>query len=99
MSGTIASVVYLGSETRYHVALDAGGELIVRGPKGRFVFDPETHREPLVLLAAGSGITPAMSILRTIHDLQLEVPVTLLYGCRTAADVIFGRVTKVPLPL
>jgi putative spermidine/putrescine transport system ATP-binding protein len=29
VSGTIASVVYLGSETRYHVALDAGGELVV----------------------------------------------------------------------
>jgi putative spermidine/putrescine transport system ATP-binding protein len=27
--GTIRSVVYLGSDTRYHVALDAGGELVV----------------------------------------------------------------------
>ncbi len=27
--GTIASVVYLGSDTRYHVALAAGGELVV----------------------------------------------------------------------
>jgi ferredoxin-nitrite reductase len=72
-------------------ALCSGDELIVRGPQGRFVFDPEAHMEPLVLAAAGSGITPAMCILRTIHDLQLDVPVTLLYGCRTAADVIFGR--------
>jgi ferredoxin-nitrite reductase len=72
-------------------ALRPGDELIVRGPQGRFVFDPEAHKEPLVLAAAGSGITPAMSILRTIHDLQLDVPVTLIYGCRTAADVIFGR--------
>jgi putative spermidine/putrescine transport system ATP-binding protein len=28
-SGTIRSVVYLGSDTRYHVVLDAGGELVV----------------------------------------------------------------------
>ena len=28
-AGTIRSVVYLGSDTRYHVALDAGGELVV----------------------------------------------------------------------
>jgi putative spermidine/putrescine transport system ATP-binding protein len=27
--GVIASVVYLGSDTRYHVALDAGGDLVV----------------------------------------------------------------------
>jgi putative spermidine/putrescine transport system ATP-binding protein len=28
-AGTVRSVVYLGSDTRYHVALDAGGELVV----------------------------------------------------------------------
>ena len=28
-SGSIRSVVYLGSDTRYIVALDAGGELVV----------------------------------------------------------------------
>jgi putative spermidine/putrescine transport system ATP-binding protein len=28
-TGTIRSVVYLGPDTRYHVALDAGGELVV----------------------------------------------------------------------
>jgi ferredoxin-NADP reductase len=32
-----------------------------------------------------------MSILRTVHDRQLDLPVTLLYGCRTRADVIFAR--------
>jgi ferredoxin-NADP reductase len=32
-----------------------------------------------------------MSILRTILDLQLDLPVTLLYGCRTRDDVIFAR--------
>lgn len=72
-------------------ALQPGAELIVQGPTGRFLFDPEAHKEPLVLAAAGSGITPAMSILRTIHDLQLDVPVTLLYGNRTREDIIFAR--------
>jgi putative spermidine/putrescine transport system ATP-binding protein len=28
-AGRIRSVVYLGPDTRYHVALDAGGELVV----------------------------------------------------------------------
>jgi ferredoxin-NADP reductase len=68
-----------------------GMELLVRGPQGGFVFDPDSYREPLVLAAAGSGVTPAMSILRTIHDLQLDLPVTLLYGCRTLDDIIFAR--------
>ncbi len=72
-------------------SLRPGEELVIQGPQGRFVFDPETHTEPLVLAAAGSGITPAMSILRTIQDLQLDLPVTLLYGCRTRDDIIFAR--------
>jgi ferredoxin-nitrite reductase len=71
-------------------ALSAGAELKIKGPHGKFVFDPERHKEPLVLAVAGSGVTPAMSILRTILDLQLELPVTLLYGSRTRQDVIFA---------
>ena len=71
--------------------LQRGDMLTVQGPQGRFVFDPEAHREPLVLAVAGSGVTPAMSILRTIHDRQIDLPVTLLYGARTRADIIFAR--------
>jgi ferredoxin-NADP reductase len=72
-------------------ALLPGAELMIKGPQGQFFFDAGEHKEPLVLAAAGSGITPAMSILRTIHDLQLDLPVTLVYGCRTRYDVIFSR--------
>jgi ferredoxin-NADP reductase/nitrite reductase/ring-hydroxylating ferredoxin subunit len=72
-------------------ALQPGEELRIQGPQGRFIFDPDAHKEPLVLAAAGSGITPAMSILRTIHDVQLDLPVTLLYGCRSREDIIFAR--------
>jgi ferredoxin-nitrite reductase len=68
-----------------------GAALKIKGPQGSFVFDPERHKEALVLAAAGSGVTPGMAILRTIADLQLELPVTLLYGCRSREDVIFAR--------
>jgi ferredoxin-nitrite reductase len=71
--------------------LSPGADLTIKGPQGLFVFDPERHKEALVLAAAGSGVTPAMAILRTIADLQLEQPVTLLYGCRGSEDVIFAR--------
>jgi ferredoxin-NADP reductase/nitrite reductase/ring-hydroxylating ferredoxin subunit len=81
-SGTVSNWIH---------SLDAGADMRIKGPHGKFVFDPEIHKEPLILAAAGSGITPAMSILRTILDLQLEQPVTLLYGSRTRGDVIFAR--------
>ena len=71
--------------------LHAGADLTIKRPHGKFVFDPDRHKQPLVLGVAGSGVTPAMRILRTINDLQIDLPVTLLCGCRTRDDVIFAR--------
>ena len=58
------------------------------GPYGQFYFDETLHRS-MVLIAAGSGITPMISMLRYIDDLKLATSVTLLYCVRTAADIIF----------
>jgi ferredoxin-NADP reductase len=58
------------------------------GPFGQFCLDPAAHRK-IVLLAAGSGITPMMSMLRYIDDLCLDTQATLLYCVRTADDIIF----------
>lgn len=58
------------------------------GPYGRFCFDETLHKS-IVLIAAGSGITPMISMLRYIDDLRLSTPVKLLYCVRTAADIIF----------
>jgi ferredoxin-NADP reductase len=58
------------------------------GPYGRFYFDETLHKS-IVLIAAGSGITPMISMLRYIDDLELAIPVTLLYCVRTSADIIF----------
>ena len=58
------------------------------GPHGKFYFDQLVHRS-IVLIAAGSGITPMISMLRYIDDLHLPTPVTLLYCVRTEKDIIF----------
>ena len=58
------------------------------GPFGQFYFDESKHRN-VVLLAAGSGITPMMAILRYMDDLCVQTPVTLLYCVRTRSDIIF----------
>jgi ferredoxin-NADP reductase len=58
------------------------------GPYGQFYFDETVHKS-IVLIAAGSGITPMISMLRYIEDLKLATSVTLLYCVRTAADIIF----------
>jgi ferredoxin-NADP reductase len=65
-----------------------GMTIEARGAFGRFCFDESKHRN-IVLLAAGSGITPMMAMLRYIDDLCLDTSVTLLYCVRTNSDVIF----------
>jgi ferredoxin-NADP reductase len=74
--------VFLNERARPGLAVEASG------PYGRFHFD-ETLHQSIVLIAAGSGITPMISMLRYIDDLELTTPVTLLYCVRTSADIIF----------
>ena len=59
-----------------------------KGPFGGFYFDESKHQS-VVLLAAGSGITPMMAMLRYIDDLCLDTPAVLLYCVRTAGDIMF----------
>jgi len=58
------------------------------GPFGRFCLNPADDKN-IVLLAAGSGITPMMAMLRYIDDLCLDTQATLLYCVRTVQDIIF----------
>ena len=60
------------------------------GPYGQFYFEEKLHKS-IVLIAAGSGITPMISMLRYIDDFRLTTAVTLLYCVRTAADIIFEK--------
>lgn len=66
--------------------LAPGMELRSLPPAGRFT--PTDWARDLVLLAAGSGITPIMSILRTGMQ-HHAMNVDLLYANRSRADVIF----------
>jgi len=59
------------------------------GPFGQFCLNPADRDRKLVLVAAGSGITPMMAMLRYIDDLCLQTQTTLLYCVRTSRDIIF----------
>jgi ferredoxin-NADP reductase/mono/diheme cytochrome c family protein len=62
----------------------------VTGPFGQFYHTPAIEKK-IVLLAAGSGITPMISMLRNLDDLCLDTYATLLYCARTREDIIFAR--------
>ncbi|MGU3293487.1 2Fe-2S iron-sulfur cluster-binding protein [Williamsia sp. M5A3_1d] len=65
-----------------------GDEVEVLPPSG--VFTPADLDAPLLLLAAGSGITPIMSILKAALA-NGSGPVVLFYANRSQDDVIFAE--------
>ncbi|MBT2233684.1 pyridoxamine 5'-phosphate oxidase family protein [Nonomuraea sp. NEAU-A123] len=68
-----------------------GTEMRVLGPSGTFgVTDPAAAGTDYVLIGAGSGITPLMSIIRTVLAASPDATITLVYGNRTEADIIFA---------
>ena len=80
--------------TWLHQALKPGHTLQVMRPEGRFGAAASeliaSGRPAHVLaVAGGSGITPILSILRTLLERAPEVRCTLLYGNRTASSTMF----------
>ncbi|MGN7740551.1 2Fe-2S iron-sulfur cluster-binding protein [Pseudomonas sp. 22526] len=70
--------------------LSAGDAVQTLGTHGRFTFAPQPGRgRHLVLLAAGSGITPIFSILKSALHFEPDSQVSLIYGNRNQQSVIF----------
>ena len=73
-----------------HALLRAGDTIDVLPPDGHFVYLPQSGRaRHVVLLAAGSGITPVLSILKTALETESNSQVTLVFGNRRVKDIIF----------
>ncbi len=69
-----------------HERIDPGD---VVGLTKAFGDEPNPQRdEPVLFIAGGSGITPALSQLQAMAEQGHEAPVTLLYFVRTSEDVI-----------
>lgn len=68
--------------------LAVGDTVELSAPFGELLL-PETLDAPVLLLAAGSGITPLMSLTRELAARGFPVPVTLVYWARQRADLCF----------
>ncbi|AEA68769.1 MULTISPECIES: 2Fe-2S iron-sulfur cluster-binding protein [Pseudomonas] len=75
-----------------HDQVQALHELEARAPQGHFTVQA-TERRPLVLLAAGVGITPLLSMLREVvyqgQRISRMRPVWLVQSARSVADLAF----------
>ena len=70
--------------------LKAGDVLEVGQPEGKFTFEPDSERQKnYAAFVAGSGITPVLSIIKSILKSEPKSSFVLVYGNRTPEDAIF----------
>ncbi|HET8738226.1 MAG TPA: 1,2-phenylacetyl-CoA epoxidase subunit PaaE [Acidimicrobiia bacterium] len=70
--------------------LEAGDVLEVMPPVGEFTIDIDPPKpRKAVAIAAGSGITPVLSLISSSLEMEPRSTWTLLYGNRTANSVMF----------
>ena len=68
--------------------LKAGDEIEIAAPEGRFLLNPQPNKN-YIAFAAGSGITPVLSMIKTVLENQSSSTFTLVYGNKSVADTIF----------
>lgn len=73
-----------------HAALVPGRVLHLGQAQGDFVL-PQPRPERLVLISGGSGITPVLSMLRTLCDEGHAGEIHFIHYARTAADWLYRR--------
>lgn len=73
-----------------HENLQVGNCLEVSAPHGDFVFTG-SEAPKIVLIGGGVGVTPLISILRYLIDVNWRGKIHLLYSVPTPQDVIFNR--------
>ena len=67
---------------KLHDEIDVGDVLEVGPPCGEFFLNlKDRHERPLVLLAAGVGITPLLSILKSAIDSMPDREIIFIHGC------------------
>ena len=69
--------------------LKKGDSIDVGTPNGRFIYETQTGTNTIVAFAAGSGITPIMSIARTVLETETDSTFVLVYGNKSANETIF----------
>lgn len=68
--------------------LKEGDVLTVHPPQGRFTYQSRNTGDIITAFAAGSGITPIMSILKTVIY-KTNNPFVLVYGNKSKAETMF----------
>lgn len=82
-----------GTFSQYAVTqLKAGDELEVSAPQGRFNLSPNADAtKKYIAFAAGSGITPILSMIQSVLEEELHSKFVLVYGNKNVNEVMFKK--------
>lgn len=72
-----------------HTQLAAGDTLEVTPPEGRFTFQSTGQPKTIAAFAAGSGITPIMSIAKAVLESHPKSKFVLVYGNKSFKETMF----------
>lgn len=70
-------------------SLKAGDEMDVSAPEGRFVLSPSKQENKYMAFVAGSGITPVISMIKTVLEEEPLSEFILVYGNKSSDRTIF----------
>ncbi len=74
-----------------NTSIKPGDVLEVMPPEGRFIFEEENGAEHVIAFAAGSGITPIMSIVSEVLGSNPANTMVLLYGNQNRTETMFHK--------
>jgi len=78
------------SSNYFHDHVQPGAKLCVKAPRGEFWLDPGDDT-PVVLVSAGVGLTPMISMLNGIVAAGSERPVWFIHGSRNSRERAMGE--------
>jgi ferredoxin-NADP reductase len=73
-----------------HDNLKVGDEVLIEGPNGKFTCTENTQPK-LLMISAGSGITPMMSMSRWLLDTVSNRDIVFFHSARNPRDIIFRQ--------
>lgn len=77
----------MSSYLLYNIA--EGGELTVTGPYGEFSFNKLRDSNDIVAIAAGSGVTPIISMMKELNNTAPHLHFHLIFGSRREEEILF----------
>jgi MOSC domain-containing protein YiiM/ferredoxin-NADP reductase len=77
------------ASTYFHDQVPPGSKLLAQSPRGEFSLDL-AGKNPVVLLSAGVGLTPMISMLNALVDSDLDRPIWFVHGSRNSREHAMG---------